>query len=160
MEITGDFIKFFDQMKEILLSEEINNLLLDFSKNDWLTLFFLLRKEEANMGQIADYLQSPLNTATGVVNRLVKKELIERYRKESDRRIVLLKLTPNALDLSEEYRKIVLDYIKMVNTVLTEEERKTLFTVFDKVRTALTMKKTAAVKPDQKREAIRKITIV
>ncbi|MBN1648398.1 MAG: MarR family transcriptional regulator [Spirochaetales bacterium] len=141
MEISGEFINFFDQIKELLLSEELSNLLLDFSKNDWLTLFFLLRKEEANMGQIAEYLHCPLNTATGVVNRLVNKALILRSRDNTDRRIVRLRLTPRALKLAEEYRATISEYFSLVNGMLTQEERNLLISVFGKVRSVLLQRK-------------------
>ena len=158
MEISGEFITFFDQIKELLLSEELNSLLLDFSKNDWLTLFFLLRKEEANMSQIAEYLHCPLNTATGVVNRLVKKDLIQRYRDEFDRRIVLLRLTQKAKDLAEDYRKTITEYFGIIKQVLSDEELGQLTRVFGKVRAALLQKK-QNIRTAEKKPQVRKIEI-
>ena len=158
MEISAEFITFFDQIKELLLSEGLSGLLLDFSKNDWLTLFFLLRREEANMGQIAEYLHCPLNTASGVVNRLVNKNLILRSRDQSDRRIVLLRLTPRALELAEDYRRMFSGYFNLVNGILDERERRVLLSVFAKVRGALLEKK-AQGRGRQQKPAIRKIEI-
>lgn len=53
------------------------------------------------MGDVANELSSPLSTATTVVDRLVRKGLIERRRNEENRRTVRLQLTPLGQQLQD-----------------------------------------------------------
>lgn len=53
------------------------------------------------MGDVANELSSPLSTATTVVDRLVRKGLIERRRNEENRRTVQLQLTPLGQQLQD-----------------------------------------------------------
>ncbi len=54
------------------------------------------------MGDVANELSSPLSTATTVVDRLVRKGLVERWRSEEDRRTVRLRLTPLGQQLQDQ----------------------------------------------------------
>ena len=51
------------------------------------------RLKEATMGQLSDHMNFPMSTATGIVDRLVKKGYIERGKSDSDRRIVVITLS-------------------------------------------------------------------
>jgi len=54
------------------------------------------------MNELARATQQALATMTGVIDRLVKMGLVERERKESDRRVVMVHLTRRAEQLLEE----------------------------------------------------------
>ena len=41
-------------------------------------------KTQVNMTEIAEYIHVPLNTATGIINRMEKNGLIERTRSQED----------------------------------------------------------------------------
>lgn len=56
------------------------NILLDCSKNEVFVLLDLLRQGEVTMSELAGYLQVPLNTVTGIITRMEKKQLVERRR--------------------------------------------------------------------------------
>jgi DNA-binding MarR family transcriptional regulator len=51
------------------------------------------------MGNVAKKLRITLGTLTTSINVLVRKNYVERYRDEQDRRKVLLKLTPTAIEV-------------------------------------------------------------
>ena len=84
---------FFDEVKNMLNGERWSSILMDYSKNELLSLFLLYRVKTSNMSEIAEYINAPLNTATGVVARLEKKGIVQRQRQDDDRRVVYISLT-------------------------------------------------------------------
>ncbi len=59
-----------DRCKILFFPEQWQNILLNCSKNEAFTLFFLYRNAPVSMGEIAEYLGVPLNTVTGIISRL------------------------------------------------------------------------------------------
>jgi DNA-binding MarR family transcriptional regulator len=66
----------------------------EFSFSQALVLLALLRQREVRMNELALTLGLSKANATGLVDRLVKKGLVDRRHSEEDRRAVLVRLTP------------------------------------------------------------------
>ena len=64
-------------------------------------LFALLREGESRMGTLASQLGISLSSATGLVDRLVEKQLVERWVDPGDRRSVIVRLAAEGQDLVE-----------------------------------------------------------
>src|SRR5512140_2680824 len=63
----------------------------------------LLRHHEAMpMGRLAEILDGSMSSATGIIDRMEEKGLVERVRVPDDRRIVLVRPTKAGLDLVDE----------------------------------------------------------
>src|SRR5512141_1104760 len=63
----------------------------------------LLRHHEAMpMGRLADILDASMSNATGIIDRMEERGLVERIRVKGDRRIVLVSPTKAGLDLVDE----------------------------------------------------------
>ena len=63
----------------------------------------LLRHNEAMpMGRLADILDASMSNATGIIDRMEEKGLVERVRVPGDRRVVLVQPTQAGLDLVDE----------------------------------------------------------
>lgn len=137
---------FFDRMKSILNRGQWGAVAADCSKNELLALFLLYRTESANMSEIASYLDAPLNTATGVVNRLEGKGLIVRERQESDRRIVNIKLTESGSVQISELISRILSYVEAAASELTDDELETVLGIAGKVMTSFSRKQETAPK--------------
>lgn len=60
------------------------------------------RRGEMTMSQLADMLDVSLSSATGLVDRIEERGLLERVRIVEDRRVVLIRLTPAGVRLLEE----------------------------------------------------------
>ncbi len=127
---------YIDEFKFLLFPNQWSNAFLDYSKNEILALLFLYRNKTANMTEIAEYINAPLNTATGVVGRLEKKLMVERSRGNEDRRVVNIVLTEVAEDFINQEKKYIEYYFKEVYKVLTEEEKAAAVSIFSKVLTA------------------------
>lgn len=128
-DIIFDYI---DKIKRLISPELWSNALMDCSKNELFILIFLYRKKEANMTQLAEYIQVPLNTATGIVARMEKRKLLSRERTAEDKRVVTVKLEEKGGLVIDEFLKEMLFYEQKVMESLTEDEIAFLFHVIDK----------------------------
>lgn len=123
----------FDNLKRLIFPEKWLVLDLEMSKQEFLALLILERSGAIIMSQIADYINISMSTATGIIDRLVKKGYVVRDRDEADRRIVIIKLSAKGKSLIGEMKERIAVYIKRAYEVLTEDERQYLFRILEKV---------------------------
>lgn len=78
--------------------------------------------EPCTMRDLTDVTFQDPPTMTGIIDRLVKMELVERTRSEIDRRVVLVRATQSGVELVEKIKeKAIQEDIKAYNA-LTDEE--------------------------------------
>ncbi len=109
----------------------------DFTLREMFVLEVLGGRESATMSELATALAVPLTTMSSIVNRMVHKGYLERYRTEEDRRIVLVHLSPAGRAVFDQHRR---DYIRSVGEVLgalTHEEQHKLLGLIGDVLTAM-----------------------
>jgi DNA-binding MarR family transcriptional regulator len=58
-------------------------------------MYTLQRAGEMTMSHLADVLNVSLSNATGLIDRMEERGFIERYRVPTDRRVVLVRVTPS-----------------------------------------------------------------
>lgn len=150
---------YIDQLKFIFFPDQWSNAFLDYSKNEILALIFLYRNNSVNMTEISAYINAPLNTTTGVVSRLEKKQMVERRRDDKDRRIVNIVLTEKAYDFINKEKNIIKYYFDEVYKQLTDEEKSAVYSVFNKVITTLKKDKNEINNENRKTNKIKRITI-
>ena len=89
--IIADFRAMMNQLK----CESSERLLrLGVSMAQVHILFTLERSGEMSMSRLADVLDVSLSNATGLIDRLEERGFIERHRVPTDRRVVLVRVTP------------------------------------------------------------------
>ncbi|HBX23324.1 MAG TPA: TrmB family transcriptional regulator [Desulfotomaculum sp.] len=132
---------FLDNLRKVFYPEEWIELDLELSKSQLLAMLIIDRHGELIMSQIADYLNIPLSTTTGLVNRLVKSGYLRRERSESDRRIVAIQLTETGKTLVVNIKETINQYVERIDRLLSDEERETLMHIFVKVIEALNKEK-------------------
>jgi len=72
----------------------------------------LLRHHDAMpMGQVADVLDASMSNATGIIDRMEERGLVERVRVPDDRRVVLVRPTQAGLDLVDEVELVKNDVL-------------------------------------------------
>jgi len=86
------------------------------------TLFALLRGGDARMGTLASQLGVSLSSATGLVDRLVEKRLVERWVDPEDRRSVIVRLGAEGQDLVERLLYLRRSWWEERLSGLTDEE--------------------------------------
>jgi len=125
--------EYVEQFRLIISPETWGSVLLECSKNEMLVLLFLYRKGESNMSQVAEYLNTPLNTATGIITRMENKKMVSRNRNPEDKRVVTIILTDIGKQQISEIIKNAAIYGQRLMNDLTQDEIKVFMNVLDKV---------------------------
>jgi DNA-binding MarR family transcriptional regulator len=113
-----EIFEYVDHIKDLLSAKMWQNVLLDCSKNELFVLWLLFRQGEVNMTQIADYINTPLNTATGIISRMEKRQMVIRERSEQDKRIVTIRMGKKG---SAQIQTMMYYAGKVVDTFSAEE---------------------------------------
>ena len=155
---TEEFIfNFVDKFKPLFFPEKWKNSFLDYSKNEIFVLIYVYRKGSVNMSEIAEYIDVPLNTATGIIGRLEKKGVVIRQRDTEDKRVVTVSMTPEGMQVLRDELNSISFYYNHLMDSLSEEEKILLLKILSKLMDAVTMDLSERTKPGEKK--IRKITI-
>lgn len=138
MEITQEgfeqeIYQFIDKIKDLLSPQILDNILLDCSKNEILVLWLLYRRGTVNMSQIAEYIHVPLNTATGIVARMEKRELVIRERSAEDKRIVFIRSGTKGTEQMQAMIKEFMHYGTLLMANFSQEEIILLLKMIDKL---------------------------
>ena len=88
---------------------------------------------EMTMTEVANDLDITVGTLTTAINRLIKKEYVERRRIEEDRRVVLIKLTSKGEKAFDSHAQFHDDMIKSIIKELPESEEAVLIASLKKM---------------------------
>ena len=126
-------VQLFNDVLQIEESSLKNGEISDLSITEIHTIEAIGMYTEKTMSEVAQSLKITVGTLTTAINKLIKKQYVERKRIEEDRRVVLIKLTKRgklAYRLHEKFHK------DMVNTAiegLDEKEEKILISSLSKL---------------------------
>ncbi len=148
-----------DQTKFLFYPEQWNQTFMDFSKNDLFALIYVYRKKTVTMSEIAMYLNLPLNTITGIISRLEKKQLLERKRDELDKRIVTVTMSNTGTIWIEKELKNMFRIANLLVSDLDKEEIGLLLQVAAKLSKIIQSDSFSSDFDNHKRNKVRKITI-
>ncbi|MCR5283518.1 MAG: MarR family transcriptional regulator [Lachnospiraceae bacterium] len=136
-DLLQGFTDYIEEVKELLSMDIWENIFLNCSKNEVLILWLIYRNREVNMSQIAEYIHVPLNTATGIVSRMEKNDMICRQRAKEDKRIVLISFTEKGRAQFQQLMDRLLSYgVKIIGS-LSKEEMDLLRNMMGKVKEVL-----------------------
>lgn len=147
----------FDQLKRIIFPEEWLAIDNAMSKQELFSVMTVDRMKETTMGQLAENMNFPMSTATGIVDRLVRKGYMIRGRSETDRRIVVISLTGKGKSFAAGVKKMIFSYIQRADEVLDDGEWETIIRIVEKVTAVL--QKPAEESGQNKKSDVRRITI-
>ena len=105
----------------------------DLGVSHILTLSFLQHNESSRPSDVSKALGLTPPTVTHLVNKLVKKGLVERQANDNDRRIIYLVITKQGQDVLEKAIESGQVLRKEVFLKLTDEERQQLLTLYKKL---------------------------
>ncbi len=148
-----------DQTKFLFYPEQWNQTFMDFSKNDLFALIYVYRKKTVTMSEIAMYLNLPLNTITGIISRLEKKQLLERKRDELDKRIVTVTMSNTGTIWIEKELKNMFRIANLLVSDLDKEEIGLLLQVAAKLSKIIQSDSFSSDSDNHKQNKVRKITI-
>lgn len=147
---------FFDQIKVLIAQETWDNILLNCTKNELLVLMRLYRSSDVNMTMISQDLNVPLNTATGIVARMEKKDLVLRERNTDDKRVVTIKFTDAGKQQFNLIMKTFMQYGQQIMASLTADEMTLVGKILEKV---IDLLKETQLNLDVTPSTVRKIVI-
>ncbi|MBU9726379.1 MarR family winged helix-turn-helix transcriptional regulator [Diplocloster modestus] len=154
-ELEQNIAAFVDEVKELLAPEIWQNILLDCSKNELFLLWLLYREKEVNMTRAAEYMNVPLNTATGIVGRLEKRGIVLRVRSEEDKRVVTIQLSTKGMEQILAIINEIMYYGTKVLENFSQEELNLFFRMMDKLKIVMKEEK----EKQTQRRKVRKIPI-
>lgn len=125
--------EYVDKVKAVISNELWENILLNSTKNEVFILMLLYRNDYVNMTQIAEYVNVPLNTATGIVARMEKRGWICRNRDPEDKRVVTIVLTEQGLEQMHNILNEFIRYGTLIIQELNDKEIQLLGKTFDKI---------------------------
>ena len=126
-------VQLFNDVLQIEESSLRSGEISDLSITEIHTIEAIGMYTEKTMSEVAQSLKITVGTLTTAINKLIKKQYVERKRIEEDRRVVLIKLTKRgklAYRLHEKFHK------DMINTAiegLNDKEEQTLISSLDKL---------------------------
>jgi DNA-binding MarR family transcriptional regulator len=98
----------------------------------------LLRHHDAMpMGRLAEILDVSMSSATGIIDRMEERSLVERVRVPDDRRVVLVRPTQAGLDLVDEAELVKSTVITSALERMTVEQLERLSIATTDLRTAI-----------------------
>lgn len=147
--------EYIEEIKELLSSDIWENIFLDCSKNEVMIFWLLYQRSEVNMTEIAEYIHVPLNTATGIITRMEKNELIVRTRSKEDKRVVLIGFSEKGMTQFQKLVNELMYYGMKVMSSFTKEEMDLFYKMTTKVKEILREEKRKEDSPKK----VRKITI-
>ena len=145
---------YIEEVKELLSSDIWENIFLDCSKNEVLIFWLLYQRSEVNMTEIAEYIHVPLNTATGIINRMEKNELIVRTRSKEDKRVVFIGFSEKGMTQFQSLVNELMYYGMKVMSSFTKEERNLFYKMTTKVKEILRQEKRKEDTPKKVRKII------
>lgn len=125
--------EFIDAAKDAFSSDRWQSILMDCSKNELLALVHVYRTGETTMSRIAEYVGVPLNTATGIANRLEKRDLVQRWRSEQDKRVMVVRITDEGKRQMSSVADTVTSLMGELFQDLADDERRALFKVIERL---------------------------
>lgn len=147
-------INYIEEIKELLSFDLWENIFLNCSKNEVLIFWLLYQRNEVNMTEIAEYIHVPLNTATGIINRMEKSELIVRTRSKEDKRVVLIGFSEKGMTQFQKLVNEMMHYGMKVMGSLTKEEIELFSKMTTKVLEILRQEKRKEAAPKKVRKIV------
>lgn len=110
------------------LKYELNQTLLEegITVQQWAVIQQIDLREAVTASDLAQYLDMDKPTASGIIQRLEKKNLLSRKNNPSDKRSSLLFLTPLGKKRLEKWKRLSDRVVDIRLEVLSEEEKKIL----------------------------------
>ena len=115
----------------------------------------LLAQEPRRMGDLAGYLDRGMSSVTSMIDRLVRKEFVERVEDPSDRRVVTCRLTDTGHDVVERFWRAGRVRAEEMAAALTVEELRTVVPAMEIMLNAISRRDIATTEPSAKTRDIK-----
>ena len=128
---------FLRVMGQIFLSASSNPVANEMTGAQKRILYFLDIKGSCNMSRIANLVGCTVPAATGVVDKLVRAELVRREQDPKDRRVIRIAITPTGRKTLSHLKRIHEQRLQEVLERLPVERREELIESFTRIHQIL-----------------------
>ncbi|ABR33251.1 MULTISPECIES: MarR family winged helix-turn-helix transcriptional regulator [Clostridium] len=126
-------VQLFNDVLQIEEQSLKNGVLSDLSITEIHTIESIGMYSERTMSEVAQKLKITVSTLTTAINKLIKKGYVERNRIETDRRVVLIKLTRKGKLAFRIHQRFHGEMINNAIEGLTLEEEEILISSLSKI---------------------------
>ncbi|MBE6070872.1 MAG: MarR family transcriptional regulator [Clostridium butyricum] len=133
IEINKLLVQLFNDVLQIEEKSLKEGVISDLSITEIHTIEAIGMYTEKSMSEVAQILKITVGTLTTAINKLIKKEYVERKRIEEDRRVVLVKLTKKGKLAYRIHEKFHHDMVNTAIDGLSEEEEEVLISSLNKI---------------------------
>ena len=116
------FVEIYNDIAQIEEKTLKNGPISDLSVTEVHTIEAIGMYTKRSMSEIAKDLKITVGTLTTAINKLIKKEYVQRERPDEDRRVVLVKVTPKGKLAYRLHEKFHNDMINEITRGLTDEQ--------------------------------------
>ena len=88
-------------------------------------LFLLKQKDVQSMSELSQYLSMDNSTVTGLVDRMEKSGLVTRRANPNDRRISLIRITPQGVEEIRKAKPLITRVNEQIKAGFSEQEIRT-----------------------------------
>ena len=107
-------------------------------KKELSILEFVGNGQDIIMRDIADFLNVSVSTVTGIVDKLVNKEIVVRHYSQEDRRIINITLSAKGDEMFKLYKDEKMKMGGAILSALDEREQDQLIELYEKVTINIT----------------------
>ncbi|SDN38665.1 DNA-binding transcriptional regulator, MarR family [Fictibacillus solisalsi] len=104
----------------------------DLTRTQYILMKMLSERDRWTVTELAEVLEVKPSAVTVAVDRLYKKNYVQRYRSEADRRIVYLELSETGSVILKEAEERRLESMENLLSRISRDDLETLITIYDK----------------------------
>lgn len=122
----NEFTEIIGKLKFALVRRNpkiLNDLDIEITPMQFGLCMLLKINGKLTMGELSNAIWVSMPTLTGIIDRLVKREIVIRDKDEKDRRVVLVSLSPTGERVLEKMRQIETEHVRPIMTFLSSEDR-------------------------------------
>lgn len=122
----NEFTEIIGKLKFALVRRNpkiLNDLDIEITPMQFGLCMLLKINGKLTMGELSNAIGVSMPTLTGIIDRLVKREIVIRDKDEKDRRVVLVSLSPTGERVLEKMRQIETEHVRPIMTFLSSEDR-------------------------------------
>ncbi len=105
---------------------------------------------DMSLSNLSARIKTQNSTVTGIIDRMEREELVKRQRSETDRRIVLIRLTPTGRKLAESIEIEPMEIFRQALASLPRQDIGDLFRILGTLQTSVRNALAVGGTPDSK----------
>ena len=106
------------------------------TKREFGLCVMLGKQQKMIMREVAEFLQVPMSTATGIVDKLIEKGLVKRDYSPEDRRIVMIGLSEEGTAIYKMLMEKLFDFGKAILENFNREDRERFIEYLERATTS------------------------